>query len=220
MMRLAASHLMILTIAGMTSGCYRTRHHAPPPPPPRIEPTVDAAGTPGYGLTRVALDVEGGPALVERVQGGSVAGNAGSTVFGASLSLSRTICVTPCVFDAPPGNHELRFTSQHDPSRTSQGFITVGQEPLAYRHRLGVRRNKAWKGFVGWPVLTLGVLVDLTALTAMNDRWTYSSSDQVRAGIIGVGLTALGVWLVRGAVIEHQPGSGTQWLLPQARSGL
>ncbi len=208
-----AAVLAVMSVLSTTAiGCYRTRHHPPPSVPASIAPNIVVEGTPGPGLTRVVLDVADGPALVERVQGGSLAGAAGSSTFGASLSLSRNVCVTPCVFDTAPGVYELRFTSLSNRSRTSRGFINVGLERTAYRHALGTRRNKAWKGFVGWPIVGVGGLVGLASL-GMNDREFYSGADQVRGLAVGAGLTILGAWLVHGAVIDDQPGSGAQWLV-------
>jgi hypothetical protein len=205
--RLVAS----FTLAVTSTACWRTHQLAAPAAPQRIVPEVLLGGAPAPGLGRVVLDVQDGPAVVERVQGASASGIAGSHVLSGSLEISRRVCVTPCVLDLPPGPQELRFTSVNDGERTSTGFVNIDDRPSAYRHALGTQRSRAWRGLVGWPLLILGTLLDIGLVSAMSsDDFEASGPNLVGAGV-SVGLTVLGGWLVSGSVIEQQPGTGVQW---------
>ena len=202
------SLLTVLVI--VATGCYRTHRRAAPPPPPPTLPPVSLAGAPAPGLTRVVLDVAEGPAVVESLSGGSMSGIAGTKAFGGSLQFSQRVCVTPCVLDTSPGSHELRFTLVDDDSRTSTGFVNVDTRPSAYRHSIGVDRSSAWKGFVGWPLLIGGGILDLAAIGAAS-RGADIDGGFITASVFSLGITALGAWLVHGSVVETQPGSGIQW---------
>jgi hypothetical protein len=158
----------------------------------------------------VLLDVEDGPAVVEELHGGSLSGSAGSHLFGGSLQVAQRVCVTPCVFDTKPGGHELRFTLADDSSRTSVGFVNADQQVSAYRHALGRDRSSAWKGFVGWPLLVAGGLLDVGMVSAFAGGAEMNGGN-IAGAAFSVGLTVLGAWLVHGSVVEDQPGSGTQW---------
>jgi hypothetical protein len=203
-------NIILVIVVLAASACYRTKRLAAPPPPQQIVPSVSLDGEPGDGLSRVVLDSADGPAVVEKLSGGSVAGVAGVTSFGGSLQVSRRVCVTPCVLDTSPGPHELRFTLVDDGSRTSTGFVNVDTRTSVYRHAVGRHRNKAWKGFVGWPILALGVLIDLAAIAVASKGEFEGGGDITMAGV-GVGATVLGGWLVIGSVIEEQPGTGVHW---------
>lgn len=192
------------------SACYRSRRLTAPPVPERLLPSVPHDGAPAPGLSRVLIDVADGPAVVETISGGSVSGIAGTSAFGGSLQVARRVCVSPCVLDISPGSHELRFTSVDDESRTSVGFINADTRVSAYRHALGRHSNAAWKGFVGWPVLLTGAVLDISFVSVVS-RDGMSTGDLVGMGLFSVGLTALGAWLVHGSVVEDQPGSGVQW---------
>lgn len=191
------------------TACWRTHNLGAPMAPTRVVPAVSAAGAPGPGLARVLLDVQEGPAVVEQLSGGSLSAAGGGHVFGGSLEIARRVCVTPCVLDTSPGPHELRFTLVDDDSRTSTGFINADAKVSAYRHALGRHSNSVWKGFVGWPLLITGVVLDLAMVSAAGDH--EINGGFVAGGVTAVGLTALGGWLVYGSVIEDQPGSGVQW---------
>jgi hypothetical protein len=201
----------VLVLALATTGCWRHHRLAAPPVPEKVVPAVSLDGTPGPGLSRVVLDAADGAAVVERLQGGSVAGVAGASSFGASLQVARQVCVTPCVYDTEPGPQQLRFTLVDDPGRTSTGFINVDGRPSVYRHAVGRHRSNAWKGVVGWPVLALGVLLDLGFVAvATKDDFEMDGGTGAMLGV-ALGATALGGWLVWGSTIEEQPGSGVQW---------
>ncbi len=206
-MHAATRFLFVLVVV---TGCYRTHRLAAPLPPPPTLPPVSLAGAPGPGLTRVVLDVAEGPAVVETLSGASVSGLAGTRSFGGSLQMARRVCVTPCVFDTSPGPHELRFTLVDDESRTSVGFVNVDQRVSAYRHAVGRDHSAAWKGFVGWPLLLTGAVLDLGMVSAVAGGADIGGPE-IAGMAFSVGLTALGAWLVHGAVVEEQPGSGTQW---------
>lgn len=201
--------LFILALAS----CYRTKNLAPPPQPPMVVPAgVSLDGEPAPGMSRVILDTVDGPALVENISGGSIAASGAGHFFGGSLELARRVCVTPCVLDAAPGSHELRFTSVSDPDRTSVGFVNLDTKPSAYRHALGAHRNTAWKGFVGWPMLLLGAVIDIGMVSAVSKSGDLDGG-AITGAAVGLGLTALGGYLVYGSVVENQPGTGVQWHL-------
>lgn len=193
------------------AGCVRHHRLAAPPPPPQTLAITPSGGTPGPGLGRVLLDVQEGPAVVERVHGASAAGAMGAHAIAGSFELAQRVCVTPCVLDLPKGPQQLRFTLVDDDERMSNGYVNVDDRVAAYRHAIGTQRNDRWKGFVGWPILLLGAVLDLgfgtvAAKGELEDRpGTY-----VGVGV-AVGLTVLGGWLVAGSVVEQQPGSGVQW---------
>jgi hypothetical protein len=214
-MNRALARLAILAVIVLAAGCWRHRRYAAPPPPPKVVPSVSLEGAPGAGLSRVVLDAADGPAVVEQLQGGSLAGVAGTASFGASLQVARQVCVTPCIYDTKPGPQKLRFTLVDDPGRTSTGFINVDARPSVYRHAVGRRRSNAWKGVVGWPVLALGVLLDLGFVSvATDDDFQFDGGTGAMLGV-GIGATVLGGWLVWGSTIDEQPGSGVQWHLDQ-----
>ncbi|HUS33626.1 MAG TPA: hypothetical protein VMZ53_34220 [Kofleriaceae bacterium] len=201
---------IVVVLLVSLAGCYRTKNLAAPPTPSPQLPAVPLSGAPGPGLTRVVLDVEDGPAVVEELHGGSLSGATGSHVFGGSLQVAQRVCVTPCVFDTKPGGHELRFTLADDSTRTSVGFVNADQRVSAYRHALGRDRSSAWKGFVGWPLLVAGALLDVGMVSALSDGREMTGGS-IAGAAFSVGITALGGWLVYGSVVEKQPGSGTQW---------
>ena len=201
---------LLVALVVLHPACYRTRRFAAPPIPTKLLPDVSLAGTAAPGLSRVILDVAEGPAVVESVSGGSVSGVAGSHALGASLEISRRVCVTPCILDTSPGAHELRFTLVEDDTRTSTGFVNVDQRVSAYRHALGRSRNTAWRGFLGWPILLTGVVLDIGGITAAS-RGDTIDGPFIATATLAIGLTVLGGWLVHGSVIDKQPGSGVQW---------
>ncbi len=215
--RLVVWSLAITGLAGLP-GCYRMVRLSPPPMPEARVPNVPASGSPGPGLSRVILDSSEGPALVERVSGGTVSAAAGTAYFGGSLTVSTRLCTTPCVVDIAPGPYELRFTLLDDPSRSSTGFINADQHPSVYRHAVGRKENNAWKGYVGWPLLVLGVLLDASVIQMATRSSSGSEFDRepstgklVGAGTFSLGVTALGSWLVWRSTVVDQPGSGIQW---------
>lgn len=204
-----ATVVVVLILASLTA-CYRTRQLAAPAAPPPVLPPVSMAGAPAPGLSRVVLDVAEGPAVVEALSGGTVSAVAGTRAFGGSLEVARRVCVTPCVLDTSPGAHELRFTLVDDETRTSTGFVNVDQQVSAYRHAIGRDRSAAWKGFVGWPLLVTGAVLDLGMISAAANAEDIDGGF-IAGGAVAVGITVLGAWLVHGAIVEHQPGNGVQW---------
>lgn len=177
--------------------------------PARLLPAIDLSGVPAPGLTRLVLDSPNGPTTVERLRGGTMQGVAGTLMLGGSLQVATNVCVTPCVVDMPPGNVELRFTAVNDSNRTSTGFVNIDQQTTGYRHALGTQRNRAWRGFAGWPMLVIGAL---SATTSASDM--AQGSDRGGMGstlVIGGLLAALGGWLVYTSTIEDQAGTGVQW---------
>jgi hypothetical protein len=211
---LSVLSVVSVALAVTATGCWRYHRLPAPPVPARGDvPPVSMEGAPGKGLSRVVLDTVDGPAVVETIVGGSVAGVAGASTFGGSLQVARQVCVTPCVYDTSPGPQKLRFTLVDDPGRTSEGFINVDAMPSVYRHAVGRKRSSAWKGVLGWPVLALGLLVDLGFIAVATDD-DFEFDGGAAAGIgFGVGATLLGGWLVYGSTIEEQPGSGVQYHL-------
>ena len=185
--------------------------------PERILPEVPLAGSPARGLGRVVLDVQEGPAIVERLDGAGISGIAGVHALSASVEIARRVCVTPCVLDIEPGPHELRFTLVADDERTSTDFVDVDDRVAAYRHAIGRHSNRAWKGLVGWPALVAGTIADVVlagAIARGNFEATSGNVTGITVGVgIAVGFTVLGGWLVSGAVIEDQPGHGVHWQL-------
>jgi len=210
---------MLIAAGGFfVAGCYRVVKLPAPWPPPAFVPNVQTMGSPGTGLSRVILDSPDGPALVEQVSGGRVSAIAGTTSFQGSLTLSSRLCTTPCVVDVVPGPYELRFTLLSDPNRTSTGFINVDQRPSVYRHAIGRKENNAWKGYVGWPLLILGVLLDAAvvqrAAESADDSGSMnntSTGQLLGTGAFTLGITTLGGWLVWKSTVVDQPGSGLQW---------
>lgn len=192
-----------------TSACYRHVRANAPPMPARLLPAIDLSGVPAPGLTRLVLDSPDGPATVERLRGGTMQGVAGTLMLGGSLQVATNVCVTPCVVDMPPGNLELRFTAVNDSTRTSTGFVNLDQQTTGYRHAVGTQRNRAWRGFAGWPLLVIGAL---SATASAQDM--AQGSDRSNMGstlVIGGLLAALGGWLVYTSTIEDQAGTGVQW---------
>lgn len=200
-------HLLVLLV--FASACYRTHNLGAPASPARIVPAVTTAGSPAPGLSRVLLDVQEGPAVVESLRGGSVSAVAGTSMLGGSLEIAQRVCITPCVLDTSPGAHELRFTLVDDATRTSTGFVNADTQVSAYRHAIGTKRSHAWKGFVGWPLLVAGAILDLGMISAAGDA--EINGGFIAGATMAVGLTALGGWLVYGATVENQPGAGVQW---------
>lgn len=200
-------HLLLVLV--LVSACYRTHNLGAPAAPARVLPAVSAAGAPAPGMSRVLLDVQEGPAVVETLRGGSVSAVAGSHLLGGSLEIAQRVCITPCVLDTSPGAHELRFTLVDDGSRTSTGFINADTQVSAYRHAIGTKRSNAWKGFVGWPLLLAGAILDIGMVSAAGDH--DINGGFIAGATVAVGLTALGGWLVYGATVENQPGAGVQW---------
>jgi hypothetical protein len=210
--------VLIATVGFLFTGCYRVVKLPPPLVPPPLVPNVLTSGSPGPGLSRVILDSSDGPALVEQVSGGRVTAVAGTTSFGGSLTVSSRLCTTPCVVDVAPGPYELRFTLLGDPNRTSTGFINVDQRSSVYRHAIGRKENNAWKGYVGWPLLVLGVLLDAAlvqklAEPADDNEFTNepTTGRLIGMGALSLGITTLGGWLVWEGTVVDQPGSGLQW---------
>ncbi|MBK7076228.1 MAG: hypothetical protein IPH44_28445 [Myxococcales bacterium] len=200
--------LAVALALASTTGCYRRHNIGAPAAPRKVMPDVDTGGAPGAGLSRVVLDVAEGPAIVERLRGGSVTGVAGVNPFAGALQVATRVCVTPCVVDAAPGTQELRFTLVDDDTRTSTGFINIDDKPSVYRHSIGRHDNDGWRGFVGWPLVLLGTFVGIGAI---------ASAAQGEVGAtLGFGLPALalggfGGWMIYGSTIVDQPGSGVQW---------
>jgi hypothetical protein len=217
----------------VSTGClYRTKRIPAPPAPAKTAPDVSYSSAPAQGLSRVVLDVAEGPALVESVDGGTVEGHGvvgtSTAAFAGSLEYAHRVCVTPCVVDTKPGAHELRFTLVNDPERTSRGFINVDQDLSIYRHSVGTYRSARWKGFVGAPLALGGLVLTIAGLGNMrreyydgqtqtyNTRWDTAS---IFIGGAGLAITALGAWLIYGAVVETQPGSGVQWHPQDVQAG-
>lgn len=194
----------------LASACYRTHKLAAPAAPAPQLPPIQLAGAPGPGLSRVVLATTDGPAVVEEVRGGSMNATGAGRVFNGSMEVANKVCVTPCIYDTSAGPHQLKFTLVDDDSRTSTGFINADQRVSVYNYNVGRDHSAAWKGFVGWPLLIAGGVMDLAAVSAFaNGADLRGSSVAVTA--VSVGITVLGAWLVHGAVVEEQPGSGTQW---------
>jgi hypothetical protein len=214
---------LVLVIA--LSGClWRTKQVPAPPPPMKLLPAdLSVTGAPADGLSRVVLDVQEGPALVENVDGATVSGTGviGKSVstFGGSIEYSRSLCVTPCVVDTKPGVHQLRFTLVNDPERTSTGYVNLDSDATFYRHSIGRHHSSRWKGAAGAPLVLGGIVLGITSVgrfqkinDANSDGWNSElRTSGIAYGAVGVGLVALGAWLIYGSVVEEQPGSGVQW---------
>src|SRR5688572_28703035 len=157
-MKLSSPSFLLVFVSLLVTGCWRHRQITAPAAPDRTVPAVSMNSAPAPGLGRMVLDVPDGPAVVESVRGGTVAGGVGARTMSASLEVSQRLCVTPCVVDLVPGPHELRFTLVDDDDRTSVGFVNVDERPGVYRHAIGTKRNQAWQGLVGWPLLLDGVV--------------------------------------------------------------
>jgi hypothetical protein len=201
-----------LALVPLLAGCYRTVRLPAPPQPTPVVPAVALDGSPAGGLARVVLDAADGPALVETISGGAAAARLGTTTLGGSLTVSSRLCTTPCVVDLPPGPHELRYTLLDDPDRTSTAFVNVDGRPSVYRHAVGRQENNAWKGYVGWPLLSVGVLLSLGGLQVAADPDSELDSGDFAVGMgFAVGVAVVGGWLVWGATVVEQPGAGVPW---------
>lgn len=194
----------------LLSACYRTHHLAAPTAPLPQLPQIQIAGAPGPGLSRVVLDVADGPAVVEEVRGGTMSASGAGHFIGGSLQVANKVCVTPCIYDTSAGPHQLRFTLVDDDARTSTGFINADQRLSVYQHKLGRDHSAAWKGFLGWPLLLAGGVMDLGMISAVANGAEIGPPEAIGMAV-SAGITVLGAWLVHGSVVEEQPGSGTQW---------
>jgi hypothetical protein len=201
---------ILVAVLLLTSACYRTHKLAAPVAPAPQLPAVQVAGAPGPGLSRVVLDVADGPAVVEEVRGGSMNATGAGRVFNGSMEVASKVCVTPCIYDTSAGPHQLKFTLVDDDSRSGTGFINADQRVSVYNYKVGRDHSAAWKGFVGWPLLLAGGVMDLAALSAIS-RGADIGGPEVTMMAFSAGITVLGAWLIHGAVVEEQPGSGTQW---------
>lgn len=228
--------IALLAVIALSGCLWRTKQYAPPPVPAKVAPDVSYSSTPAAGLSRVVLDVPDGPAFVENVDGATVSGSGvigkSAATFGGSIEYSRGLCVTPCVVDTKPGPHQLRFTLVNDPSRTSTGYVNLDNDPSIYRHAVGRHTSSRWKGAVGAPLVLGGLVLAIAGLGTMTSSY-YIGQDpntgeelrhrdwhtgSIAGAAVGVGLTALGAWLIYGSVVEEQPGSGVQWHLDESRS--
>ncbi len=180
-------------------------------PPARVAPEIAVGGAPAPGLGRVILDVQEGPAVVERVHGGTASGVAGTRALSGSFEFAHRVCITPCVIDVQPGPQQLRFTLVDDDERTSEGFVNIDDRTAVYRHAIGTQRSRAWRGFVGWPLLLFGVVLDIGFATVAAKRDVEASGGVIAGVSFAIGFTVLGGWLVASSVVEQQPGAGVQW---------
>jgi hypothetical protein len=208
---------LVVLVLLLTSACYRTHKLAAPMPPAQQLPPLQVAGAPGQGLSRVVLDSVDGPAVVEEVRGGSMNATGAGRVFNGSMEVASKVCVTPCIYDTSAGSHQLKFTLVDDESRTSTGFVNADQRLSVYNYKVGRDHSAAWKGFIGWPLALAGGFMDIAAVGALAGDARFGGPE-IALTAVSVGITALGVWLIHGAVIEEQPGSGTQWY-PEERVG-
>jgi hypothetical protein len=197
------------TVLGLAmGGCGATRL-PPPAAPPRVLPSVQASGPPAPGRGRVILDVEGDRAVVEDVQGGSVAASGAGHFFGGSLEVSQRLCVTPCVVDLAPGPHTLRFSSVTDEDRSSDGYVNIDEGVSAYRERLGVHSHHQLKRGFGIASVVVGGMFVLSGAAAPDN----GIDSRPRAEMLGVGagLAILGWYLIHTSPSYDQEGSGVQW---------
>jgi len=192
-------------------GC-QTRTIAPPPTPAKAIPLqLSIKGAPGPDRGRIILDVVDGPSRVELLHSGKAHASVGGTTASVQYGHSRTICVTPCVADLPHGPHKLKFTLSANERRQGEAFVNIDAKESAYRYALGMKKNNAWKGWVGWPTAVFGVALGVSGIgTGIKKEKTGYI---VGGALIGAGLTALGAWLISDSASVVQPGSGVQWHL-------
>jgi hypothetical protein len=210
------------------AGCMP--HVVPPPTvPERVLPTD--AKPPGPGQVAImTVDEANEPAIVEEptgtVEGVTADGN---PVTGVVFS---TVCAaTPCLASLPPGDHVLRFTSLADPHDGGTATITVGSQPTAFRYEMGHNTDASpYRGIaaltLGTSAITMGLVLvgigkhtDLPsnsiAMEGPGCEGPFPSTNYTTAGaitaIVGVALSALGVYWLDTRTGTSQDGSGVQW---------
>lgn len=218
--------LLLLT----TAACAPLHLDAPPPPAP-VAPTFEVPREPvPEGKERVVFDVVDGPARVSRVV---LRADAPLIAFTSieTKKEGEVLCISPCVLDLERGEHELAFTSQSDPSRTSEADVRVKDRPLVVRHALGTNtpassayRDGALRTVIGASIFVAGGVA--TTLGFINNTTPGSGvPDHLNVGpavLLGTGLVAMVGGLILGGVgisemtknrPVEQSGSTTTWKL-------
>ncbi len=233
-MRAALPVLLVFTAA-----CAPLRLDAPPPPRPEA-PAFDEPSDPvPEGKSRVVFDVVDGPARVSRIEPRKDAPLIAFTSIETKKE-GEVLCISPCVLDLEPGEHEIAFTSQADPSRTSEADVQVTDKPsgkpIVVRHALGKNtpasekyRDGALRTVIGGSLFVAGGIA--TTLGFINNTAPGSGiPDHMSVGpavLLGTGLVAMVSGLILGGVgisemtsnrPVEQSGSTTTWKLDDGRS--
>lgn len=186
-------------------------------------PDVRIEASSPTGMGQVVLDVQGEPAQAVEITGHyQQVLNQRTGATSTPIEITNGLCVTPCTVALGLGSHQLRFTSLRDAERTSTGTVVVSPDASVYRHSLGLDRSRLGVQILSAIAIALGTTFVLggVAIGAQRDRGDGLSTNGLGLGF-GLGGLALGALGVLGVIhfrSESQPGSGTQFLPPNASS--
>jgi hypothetical protein len=203
-----------VVVAMATTGCW---NNLPPPaapakvlPAPAVElgPPPPGASTVLFDADRPAQVIEVGPTM-----------QASGLGWGASATMTRPLCLTPCAVHLAQGTHQLVFQPAGANSWAGDGIVQVGQNPVAYRYALGHSHPRIGARVGGWVLVGIGL--GLTATGAL--YWSFGNDSRLGSDLtsygevqtfVGTGLVVAGAVMLSIFRPELQPGAGVQWELP------
>lgn len=202
-----------------------TRELPPPVAPPRQHVALETLpeGPIPAGSGRVLLDAEPGKGAVQVVRVDLTEMSVSTTrgyARGVAVTKHLVCSKTPCAVDLPAGSHELVFQGSHDERDVSAATfdVTAGRTQVV-RHSVGF-----FDAHGGWKALgVVGVTIGGASAVSGGLGFVLGSqrdSDGLRTiGTVmmggGLAILALGITSFVVGRTEVQPGSTTQWALPQ-----
>lgn len=196
---------------------------APASPPEQVAPAVSQHVARVPGAYPVDLDVVHRTAEADEVEGIDLQAEDDVAKLG-QLRTSR-LCVTPCQVNLTPGWHLLRFTDPASPGPASFAGLQVGSGPTVFRHAPGeYKTHPALQGAASG-LLSIGIPIGLLSLAPLAvGQSNVSGNSSVNNTLSSVGWAGVGIGLtfIAAAVVlklvgqdTYQPGSSTQWTLPE-----
>jgi hypothetical protein len=170
-------------------------------PPPDAPPSIAVPDNVPPNMGRLVIETER-PTEVIEVEGRSTFSN-----------YRRTLCVTPCFVDLALGPHELRFSEQGAPEKTSVFAVNVTAGTTLLRYNVGSYADKSSRRLIGGTLLGLGAtaLGVGSGVLVCDFRCVTDSGMTLAAtgAVIGGLAAAVGAYLLVGSGDVDQPGQGT-----------
>lgn len=207
----ASARAALAVALATTAACVKQLPPAPTPQP--IAPPV-ATGAPPAGQARLVVDVESGPAPVQRVEIGAepIQDAIGRTSFHLVEAPHELCPASPCVLDVAPGNVMLGFPVTGDTNRFEYEIVHADPGTTVYRRALSHYEDRTGAlrtmGIIGTSVggaaaatgivlLPIGLAKDMDGLTAAGG---------ISLGV-GAALIAFGIWAIRRDAPTFRPGA-------------